>query len=126
MTESTVIIGGAAPQSKPAVRFPCMRWNPETGESKVCNKPSDIPPGWIKRHPKDPKHIAEQESARKVEEAKAVAEAVMKAPAPKPPKSDKKRAGIIAELTRRGLQYDANAATDALYAQLIEEVEKEA
>lgn len=34
--------------------MPKMRWNPETGESKVFATVEDVPEGWLDHHPEDP------------------------------------------------------------------------
>lgn len=81
-------------------KFPGHRWSPD-GEMRVFHAAEDVPEGWTDNHP-----------ANRPE-------------APQEPKAPAlSRQQIIADLQRRGVVFQRNATTKALYDLLVVEVER--
>jgi len=94
-------------------RWPAFRTSPDGTESRVFARPEDVPPGWCSKRdpPKQP---------------------VLSPPQPDPRRDDDVRGGdplpltreqIVAALKKRGVAFQRNAATEALYAKLLAIVE---
>lgn len=91
-------------------KFPGHRWSPD-GEMRVFHTAEDVPEGWADYHP----------DSRPPSVIEAVC-AVIVAAEPKAPTLSRQQ--IIADLQRRGVVFQRNAATTALYGLLVSEVER--
>lgn len=89
--------------------FPALFWNPETGDPKVFSAATEVPEGWLDHHPHGDNYPA---AADPVEE--------IQAPVPL------SRTQVVAELNKRGVAFQRNGATAALYEKLVAAVELEA
>jgi hypothetical protein len=87
--------------------YPKRVWHPETGDFKDAQGPTDVPAGWLDRHPADPVY----------DDAKAVPKAD-KTGVVVPLLTAEDRTAIIEELRRRGVSFNSRAPTPALLNQL--------
>lgn len=91
-------------------KFPGHRWSPD-GEMRVFHAAEDVPEGWADNHP-----------ANRPTSVIDAACAALVAAQPKAPTLSRQQ--IIADLQRRGVVFQRNATTKALYDLLVVEVER--
>lgn len=87
-----------------------MRWSPE-GEMRIFQAAEDVPEGWADYHPNSRPVIYEPESPPELQNIPNG-------------KLTLSRQQIIADLQRRGVVFQRNATTKALYDLLVSEVER--
>ena len=90
--------------------YPAMKWDPVTKESRVFNKASEVPDGWLDTHPDNLENMPQPVKAPEVQ-AKAV-------PLPLTRKE------MVQALQDGGIPFDPASKVDVLYAILTEAVKK--
>jgi len=103
--------------------YPRVVFDPETGTSRVVKSESEVPEGWLDRHPQDPRSKPLKDSHSRAGTPSDGAQALTdRSPAESRPDASVglDRPAIIASLRERNIVFNPRAPTEALRGLLKE------